>query len=89
LKRTIYGAQNSENENNIPRNKILIEGGKPTSAKADPSNDPNEGSKGLEKPYNLYSQFFNRDSVDGKGLTLDGSVHFGMGNRWCSATETA
>lgn len=79
MKRAIYDAQNSENENNIPRNKILIkEGGKPISTKADPSNDPNECYKGFEKTYNFYSQFFNRDSVDGKGLPLDGFVHFGV-----------
>jgi len=32
----------------------------------------------LRKTYNFCSQFFNRGSVDGKGLFLDGFVHFGV-----------
>lgn len=80
LSRKIYDAQNTEDETNIPRDKILIqEGGPLVSLEADPSADANECYIGFEKTYNFYSKFFNRNSLDDKGLELDGFVHFGKG----------
>jgi Zn-dependent metalloprotease len=37
----------------------------------------NEAYDGLGATFELYSEVYKRDSIDGKGLPLDGSVHYG------------
>jgi Zn-dependent metalloprotease len=62
---------------NLPRNKILIkEGGALIKREEDPSDDSNECYIGFKKTYDFYSKFFNRNSIDNRGLQLDGFVHF-------------
>ena len=79
LKRVVYDAKHSSDSENLPRTaEILIkEGGASISEEQDPSQDANECYIGFKKTYDFYFDFFKRNSVDGKGLELDGFVHFG------------
>jgi Zn-dependent metalloprotease len=78
LNRTVYNAQNSTED--LPRDDIMIkEHGALISKEQDPSTDANECYAGFGKTYDFYFQFFNRDSINGRGLKLDGFVHFGKG----------
>lgn len=68
-RRTIYDARGSET---LPGVRVRGEG--------DPkSPDPavNEAYNGAGVTYDLYKKEFNRNSIDGKGLRLDATVHFG------------
>ena len=78
LKRTVYDAQNSWDLDNPPKDKLMIEeGGVLVSVEKDPTKDANECYIGFKKTYDFYFDFFKRDSIDGRGLKLDGFVHFG------------
>ncbi|WP_427171444.1 M4 family metallopeptidase [Arthrobacter sp. 92] len=67
--RTIYDAQSTES---LP-GKVVRKEGEPVTG--DPSAD--EAYDGLGHTHRLYAEAFGRDSVDGRGLALDASVHFG------------
>ena len=71
LHRTIFDTQNSES---LPGMLIRSEGGK--SAGGRPVSEAYEYSGDT---YNFYSQVFDRNSVDGKGMRLDSTVHYGEG----------
>lgn len=67
-KRTIYNANNGESFfGNLARK----EGEDPTGDDA-----VDEAYDGLGATYDFYSNTFQRDSIDGRGLPLDGVVHF-------------
>ncbi|GFF34169.1 hypothetical protein IFM51744_02358 [Aspergillus udagawae] len=77
LDRTVYDAQTSR-ANDPPRDKILIrEGGPLLTLEQDPTNNANECYNGLGKTYDFYFNLFQRDSMDNKGMKLDGFVHAG------------
>ncbi|KAJ5150899.1 uncharacterized protein N7482_010151 [Penicillium canariense] len=77
LNRTIYNAHHSMDEDPA-RDKIMIkEGGPPITKEQDPSYDANECYNGFQKTYDFYFEFFKRDSIDDRGLKLDGFVHYG------------
>lgn len=78
LKRTIYNAQNYSDPDDLLRDKVMIkEGDDPITQSQDPSQDANECYVGFKKTYDFYFEFFKRDSVNGRGLKLDGFVHYG------------
>lgn len=56
---------------------MIKEGGVLITKEKDPSSDANECYIGFGKVYDFYFQFFNRDSIDGRGLPLIGFVHYG------------
>ncbi|WP_347107828.1 M4 family metallopeptidase [Paenarthrobacter sp. S56] len=68
-KRTIYDAQSSEN---LPGKLVRKEDAAPT---GDVTAD--EAYDGLGSTHRLYAEVFGRDSVDGAGLPLDATVHYG------------
>lgn len=73
--RTIYTANNKQlNMNQLPGKQLLDENQplKPTTNLA-----VKEAFEGLGKTYDFYKSVFNRNSVDGKGLRLVATVHFG------------
>ncbi|CAG8063461.1 unnamed protein product [Penicillium nalgiovense] len=77
LNRTVYDAQNSRRDN-PPSDKVLIPDGGPLLSQAtDPTNNANECYIGLGKSYDFYFNFFQRNSIDDKGMKLDGYVHAG------------
>ncbi|MDQ0677846.1 Zn-dependent metalloprotease [Arthrobacter pascens] len=67
--RTIYDAGGSET---LPGKLVRKEGEK---ASGDPSAD--EAYDGLGHTHRLYADVFGRNSIDGEGLPLDATVHFG------------
>ncbi|MDR6687101.1 Zn-dependent metalloprotease [Arthrobacter sp. 1088] len=68
-KRTIYDADTSEN---LPGRVVRKEGAPPV---GDAATD--EAYDGLGSTHRLYAEIFGRDSVDGAGLALDATVHYG------------
>ncbi len=71
LSRIIYSADNGST---LPGRQLRSEGGPPT---GDPAAD--EAYDGAGATYSLFSEVFNRDSIDGNGLRLDSTVHFRTG----------
>ncbi|QDG63068.1 M4 family metallopeptidase (plasmid) [Pseudomonas sp. DR48] len=69
VKRAIYDAGGEET---LPGNPVRKEGG---AATGDAATD--EAYDGLGSTHRLYADAFGRDSVDGRGLKLDATVHFG------------
>jgi Zn-dependent metalloprotease len=67
--RTISDARHSET---LPGHRVRAEGGAATNDVA-----VNEAYDGLGATFALYSEVYGRDSIDGKGLPLDGTVHYG------------
>jgi Zn-dependent metalloprotease len=70
-RRTVYDARH---RTTLPG--VLVRGeGDP------PSNDPavNEAYDGAGATYDLYEQVYGRNSIDGRGMRLDSSVHYGSG----------
>jgi Zn-dependent metalloprotease len=67
-RRTIYDAQHGTT---LPGTLVRGEGGPESS---DPA--VNEAYDGLGATYDLYYQEFQRNSIDGKGMRLDASVHY-------------
>ncbi|KAJ5901532.1 hypothetical protein N7495_002060 [Penicillium taxi] len=77
LYRTVYDAQNSR-RNPPPKDKtVLKEGDELISATADPTNNANECYIGLGKTFDFFFNFFKRNSIDNKGMDLNGFVHAG------------
>lgn len=68
--RTIYDAKTSEN---LPGVLVRKEG---ENATGDPAAD--EAYDGLGHTHRLYADAFGRNSIDGNGLPLDATVHFGQ-----------
>ncbi len=88
--RTIYDARSPEK---LPGSLVRKEGKPPT---GDPAAD--EAYDGLGDTHRLYAEAFGRNSIDGNGLPLDATVHYGerytttpsgTASRWSSATATA
>ncbi|KAJ5900049.1 hypothetical protein N7495_004793, partial [Penicillium taxi] len=72
LKRTVYDAHPP------PYDKpLIVEGGELLSEVVDPTKNANECYIGLGKTYDFYFKFFQRCSIDDKGMELDGFVHAG------------
>ncbi len=71
LNRIIYSADNGST---LPGRQVRGEGGAPT---GDPASD--EAYDGAGATYALFSEVYNRDSIDGNGLRLDSTVHFRTG----------
>lgn len=71
LNRVIYTADNGSS---LPGRQLRGEGGAPT---GDPAAD--EAYDGAGATYSLFSEVYNRDSIDGNGLRLDSTVHFRTG----------
>jgi Zn-dependent metalloprotease len=71
LERIIYTA---ENGNTLPGRQIRGEGDPPT---GDPAAD--EAYDGAGATYALFSEVFNRNSIDANGMRLDSTVHFRTG----------
>jgi Zn-dependent metalloprotease len=71
LNRIIYSADNGSS---LPGRQLRGEGGAPT---GDPAAD--EAYDGAGATYSLFSEIFNRDSIDGNGLRLDSTVHYRTG----------
>jgi len=70
-RRTVFDAKHSET---LPGTLVRAEG--------DPaSSDPavNEAYDGAGATYDLYEQIYGRSSIDGRGMRLDSSVHYGVG----------
>ncbi|KAF4222141.1 hypothetical protein CNMCM5878_006736 [Aspergillus fumigatiaffinis] len=77
LNRTVYNAQNSRDDS-PPRDEVLIkEGGELLTEEEDPTNNANECYVGLEKTYNFYLNFFQRNSINNNGMKLEAFVHAG------------
>jgi len=71
LNRTIYDA---EHGTTLPGQVVRNEGDGPT---GDPAAD--EAYEGSGATYNLYKEVYARDSIDGQGLPLRSTVHYGQG----------
>ncbi|PPF79660.1 peptidase M4 family protein [Subtercola sp. Z020] len=70
LDRTVYTARNTEQ---LPGSKVRSEGEAPSS---DVTVD--EAYDGLGATYRLYDEAFGRNSIDGRGLPLLATVHYGQ-----------
>ncbi|MET3809011.1 M4 family metallopeptidase [Arthrobacter sp. UYEF3] len=68
--RTVYDAKASENLPGV----LVRRDGEP--ATGDPAAD--EAYDGLGSTHRLYAEAFGRNSIDGNGLPLDATVHFGL-----------
>jgi Zn-dependent metalloprotease len=66
--RTIFDAKSTDA---LPGTRVRAEGDQPVS---DPA--VNEAYDGLGATFALYSEVYGRNSIDGKGLPLDGTVHY-------------
>ena len=69
LERLIHDAQNTEV---LPGELVRSEGDEPVADEA-----VNEAYDGLGASYALFSEVFSRDSLDGRGMPLMASVHYG------------
>lgn len=69
-KRTIYGAGSTEV---LPGKLVRKEGGAATGDAA-----ADEAYDGLGETHRLYAEVFSRNSIDGAGLKLDATVHYGQ-----------
>ncbi len=69
-RRTIYDAQNKRN---LPGKRVRGEGEPAVRDVA-----VNEAYDGAGKTYDFYKKVYGRNSVDDRGLRLDGSVHYGV-----------
>jgi len=69
-RRTVYDAQNKRA---LPGKLVRGEG---SAALKDVA--VNEAYDGAGSTYDFYSRVFNRNSIDGRGMRLDSSVHFGV-----------
>lgn len=71
MERIIYSADNG---NSLPGRQVRAEGEPPN---GDPSVD--EAYDGAGATYALFSEVFNRNSIDGNGMRLDSTVHYRTG----------
>ena len=69
LHRTIFDAKSSES---LPGNLVRNEGGKPKGGRT-----ATEAYDYSGDTYNFYNKIFERNSVDGRGMRLDSTVHYG------------
>jgi len=69
-RRTIYDA---ENKYDLPGRRVRGEGTRKSKDAA-----VNEAYDGLGATYDLYARAFGRKSIDGRGMRLDASVHYGV-----------
>jgi Zn-dependent metalloprotease len=72
-RRTVYDAQHG-GSSSLPGRKVRGEGDLPSSDES-----VNEAYDGADKTYDLYHDVYERDSLDGKGMELISSVHYGVG----------
>ena len=70
LRRTIYDAQR---KTSLPGKLLRGEGAKPVADVA-----AGEAYDGAGVTYDFYSKVYGRNSVDGRGLPLDSSIHYGV-----------
>jgi Zn-dependent metalloprotease len=70
-RRTVYDARHRES---LPGKLVRAEGGPPSADVA-----VNEAYDGAGATYDLYEQAYGRSSIDGRGMRLDSSVHYGAG----------
>jgi Zn-dependent metalloprotease len=70
-RRTVYDAKHSET---LPGRLVRAEGSPPSADAA-----VNEAYDGAGATYDLYRDVYGRNSIDGRGLRLDSSVHYGVG----------
>jgi Zn-dependent metalloprotease len=70
MRRTIFDGKNSEE---LPGQLVRSEGDPPSQDSA-----VNEAYDGAGATYNLFYQVYGRNSIDGKGLRLDSTVHHGI-----------
>ena len=68
--RQIYDAKRKRA---LPGKLVRIEGGKPTGDSA-----ADEAYEGSGRTYDFYSKVFQRDSIDGRGLRIESSVHYSV-----------
>ncbi len=66
--RTVYSADNGTT---LPGRRVRVEGGPPSGDAA-----VDEAYDGAGTTYDLYSEVYQRDSLDGHGLRLDSTVHY-------------
>jgi Zn-dependent metalloprotease len=72
-RRTVYDVEN-RGDTTLPGRKVRVEG-----APASDDAAVNDAYDGADQVYDFYKDVFNRDSIDGKGLDLVSSVHYGVG----------
>ena len=70
-RRTVYDAKHAET---LPGSLVRAEGSPPSFDTA-----VNEAYDGAGATYDLYEQVYGRSSIDGRGMRLDSSVHYGVG----------
>src|SRR2546423_3748989 len=70
-RRTVFDARRRET---LPGTLVRAEGDPPSSDAA-----VNEAYDGAGATYDLYEQVYGRSSIDGRGMRLDSSVHYGVG----------
>src|SRR4029077_12333796 len=70
-RRTVYDARHRQS---LPGKLVRAEGDPPSSDAA-----VNEAYDGAGATYDLYEQVYGRNSIDGRGMRLDSSVHYGAG----------
>lgn len=68
-RRTVYDAHSTRNVGT----RVRSEGEKPVADEA-----VNEAYDGAGQTYDFYSRVFKRNSIDGRGMRIDSSVHFGV-----------
>lgn len=71
-RRTVYDVEHGGNSD-LPGHKIRAEGDEPSS-----DDSVNEAYEGADQVYDFYNEVLKRDSIDGKGLELVSSVHYGV-----------
>ena len=71
LRREISDAENTER---LPGRLVRKEGQEPVA-----DDDVNRAYEGLGSTYRFLEQIFEQSSIDGAGLALEGTVHFGVG----------
>jgi Zn-dependent metalloprotease len=72
-RRTVYDAEHG-GASSLPGRKVRGEGDPPSS-----DDSVNEAYDGADRTYDLYRDVYERDSLDGKGIELISSVHYGVG----------
>ena len=70
-RRTVYDARH---RTTLPGRLVRVEGDPPTSDAA-----ADEAYDGAGATYDFYEAAYERSSIDGKGMRLDSSVHYGSG----------
>jgi Zn-dependent metalloprotease len=83
-KRKVYDAQHTNDQRNLPGKLVRKEGQKPVADK-----DVNNIYDNCGHTWSLFYEQFNRDSINGKGLVMINSVHFGtnFGNAFWEGTQ--